>query len=169
MADKFVTIAAGVRKLREFITTSAGALDSGKAIALNASGQVDATMLPSNISNDRTMTASETLAAADIVNAWDDSGTVKVRKADATATGKKGVGFVQSGITAAATGTVSFEGTITGLSGLTEGADYFLSTTAGAITATAPSASGNVVQFIGVALSATELLFVPDTHPIVIE
>jgi hypothetical protein len=62
---------------------------------------------------------------------------------------------------------VYFEGTNTQLTGLTGGAMYFLSTTAGGVTSTAPSASGNVVQKLGRALSATEINFEP-SDPIVL-
>jgi hypothetical protein len=56
--------------------------------------------------------------------------------------------------------TVYFEGTITGLTGLTPGGRCYTSAaTPGAVTQTPPAASGNVVQFIGVAVSATEVSF----------
>jgi hypothetical protein len=47
------------------------------------------------------------------------------------------------------------------MSGLTPGAKYFLATTAGGVSATAPSGSGNVVQPVGVAINATTLSFNP--------
>jgi hypothetical protein len=60
------------------------------------------------------------------------------------------------------------EGTITGLSSLTIGARYYLSgSTAGAITTTAPTTAGHIVQYIGYAISATELVFEP-SDPIVL-
>jgi hypothetical protein len=92
---------------------------------------------------------------------WDDSGTLKIRKADATTAGKEANGYVLASVSSGAEGTVYFEQVITGLSGLTLGAVYYLSTTAGAITTTAPSGSGNVVQRIGRAVSTTEVLFQP--------
>lgn len=51
--------------------------------------------------------------------------------------------------------------TIPGFAGLTPGAVYYLSTTAGDITVTPPSADAQNVYRIGTALSATELLFDP--------
>lgn len=45
-----------------------------------------------------------------------------------------------------------------GSGGLTRGAPYFLSTTTGRITATAPSGSGQFVTPLGVASSATDLI-----------
>jgi hypothetical protein len=106
-------------------------------------------------------TASEALAANDIVSVWNSSGA-KVRKANATDSTKIGIGFVDAAVSSSASATVEFAGIISGLSGLTIGADYFLATTGGGITTTPPSASGNIVQKIGTALSATELLFAPD-------
>jgi hypothetical protein len=47
------------------------------------------------------------------------------------------------------------------VSGLTAGTKYYLSTTSGALTNTAPSASGEIVYQIGYARSATELVLAP--------
>lgn len=55
-------------------------------------------------------------------------------------------------------------GLVSGLSGLTAGSRYFVSETAGAITTTAPTTSGSVVQEIGVALSTTELIVEPKAY-----
>lgn len=46
--------------------------------------------------------------------------------------------------------------------GLTAGSKYYISTTAGGITTTAPSATGDIVRIIGYALSTTQLFFKPD-------
>jgi len=62
------------------------------------------------------------------------------------------------GVVTAATGadfTVQFGGRITGLSGLTAGEAHFLSETAGAITATAPSTEGAVIKPVLIADSTT--------------
>ena len=140
------------------VTTSAGAGDSGKVVALDGAGKIDSTMMPTGVGADtQTITASEALSAGDLVNVHNSSGA-KVRKADATTAGKEAHGFVLAGVSNGASATVYFEGTITGLSSLTAGVQY-LSTTAGASTATAPSGSGNAVQRVGVATSATTLNF----------
>lgn len=140
------------------VTTSAGAGDSGKVVALDGAGKIDSTMMPTGVGADtQTITASEALSAGDLVNVHNSTGA-KVRKADATTAGKEAHGFVLAGVSNGASATVYFEGTITGLSGLTPGVQY-LSTTAGASTATAPSGSGNAVQRVGVATSATTLNF----------
>lgn len=164
MAQKFLTLVNGVRQLFEAITTSAGVADAGKIVALDATGRLDESMMPVGIGADtKLIVTSEIIAAGDMVNVWDDAGTAKVRKADGSTTGKEAVGFVLEGAASGASVAVYFEGVVTGLSGLTPGARYYLSaSTPGLITATAPSASGNVVQFVGRALSATELSFEHD-------
>lgn len=45
--------------------------------------------------------------------------------------------------------------------GLTPGADYFLGTTAGAVSSSAPAA-GNTLQYVGFALSSSELYVCPE-------
>lgn len=105
-----------------------------------------------------TIPASETLSAGNIVNIWDDAGTTKVRKAKASV-GFEAHGFVLSAAAISESVPVFFSGKNTALSGLTPGATYYLSTTAGAITATAPGAVNNVWQPVGEAFSATGLNF----------
>jgi hypothetical protein len=148
--------------------TSAGAGDSGKVVQLDAAGRIDTSMMPVGVGADTaTVATSENLAAGDIVNIWNDGGTAKARKADATAEGKEAIGFVLAGVTSPANATVYFEGTITGLTSLTPGARYYASTTAGAVTATAPSTAANVVQLVGTAITSTTLSFEPG-NPITI-
>lgn len=140
-------------------TTSAGAGDSGKLPALDGSGKLDTSFMPVGIGADTAAIAtSETLAAGDLVNIWNNGGTANVRKADATTSGKEAMGFVLSAFTHPTTATVYFEGSNTAVSGRTPGVQ-FLSTTAGSTTTTAPSSSGNVVQRVGVATSATNINF----------
>jgi len=140
------------------VATSAGAGDAGKVVKLDGAGKIDSTMMPTGVGADTaTITASEALSAGDLVNVHDSSGA-KVRKADATTSGKEAHGFVLSSVSNGASATVYFEGSNTGVSGLTPGRQY-LSTTAGLATATAPSGSGNVVQVVGFATSATALNF----------
>ena len=139
-------------------TTSAGAGDSGKLPALDGSGRLDSTFMPVGVGADTaTITTSEALAAGDWVNVWNSSGA-KARKADATVAGKEAHGFVLSAVGSGAAATVYFEGTNTGVTGQTPGV-IFLATTAGVGTSTAPSGSGNVVQRVGFATSATAVNF----------
>lgn len=148
-------------------TTSAGAGDSGKVVALDASGRIDSSMMPVGIGADTaTITASEALAAGDLVNIWNNGGTANVRKADATTSGKEAHGFVLSAFASTASATVYFEGTNTQATGMTPGLQ-FLSTTAGKTSSTAPSGAGQVVQQVGFATGATALNF-QMTPPIVL-
>lgn len=157
--NKYIKNSSGTLAEEAAIQSSAGAGDAGKIPALDASGRLDSSMMPAGIGADTaSIAASENLSAGNLVNVWNDSGTPKVRKADATTAGKEAHGFVLAAVTAPAAATVYFEGPNTALSGLTAG-NLYLSTTAGGTTSTAPSAAGNVVQRVGVAVSATVLNF----------
>ena len=141
------------------VQTSAGAGNAGDIVALDDTGRIDNSMMPVGIGADTAVIdASEGLAAGDWVNVWNDTGTAKVRKADAATAGKEVNGFVLAAVTSGNPATVYFEGTNTQVSGQTPGPVY-LQTTAGTGGAAAPSASGNLVQQVGVALSATSVNF----------
>lgn len=161
-AKHYLALIAG--KIQEVVATvtSAGAADDGKIVALDSSGRLDSSVMPVGVGADtKTATASESLSAGDLVNFWNDTGTLKVRKADATATGKEADGFVLGAVSSGASATVYKAGTNTGVTGLTAATVYYLSTTAGSVTSTAPSGSGNVVQEVGKATAAGELIFRP--------
>lgn len=144
---------------------SAGAADAGKLVKLDSGGKIDATMMPSGVAPEaRQVQASEALAAGDLINFHDVGGAARVRKADAAAAGKPAQGFVLAAVASGAQATVyPEEAVISGLTGLTTGQRRFLSTTAGANTATAPSAAGQVAQEIGHVISPTEIMFRPET------
>lgn len=158
-AKKFLRLVSGVITEVFGVQTSAGAGNAGDVPVLDESGRLDNSMMPVGIGADTAViAASESLAAGNWVNIWNDTGTAKVRKADATTAGKEVHGFVLSAVTSGNPATVYFEGTNTQVTGQTPGAVY-LQTTAGTGGATIPSASGNVVQQIGVAVSATAVNF----------
>ena len=137
---------------------SVGAGDTGKLVALDGSGRIESSVLPGGLGADtQSITASEALSAGDFVNIWDSAGA-KVRKADATTSGKEAMGFVLSAVSNGAQPTVKFEGTNTAVTGKTAG-KQFLSTPAGACSSTAPVGSGNVAQEVGFATSATTVNF----------
>ena len=160
-ANKIAKLTAGgilAASIVNSVTTSAGAGDAAKVVALDAAGRIDSTMMPVGIGADTaTITTSEALSAGDLINIHNSTGA-KVRKADATTAGREAHGFVLAGFGSATSATVYFEGTNTGVTGLTPG-PQFLSTTPGLATVTAPSAAGNVVQRVGVATGATSLNF----------
>lgn len=156
----FLDKAAGRIRQMTALLTSAGAADANKLVQTNALGYLDPSLLPPTIGEDvLTITASENLAAGDLVNIHDNAGTANARKADATAEGKEADGFVIAAATSGTDAAVYFEGRVAGLAGLTIGARYYTSTTAGLATATPPSGTGNVCQYVGRAISATEIAF----------
>lgn len=105
-----------------------------------------------------TTTAFEAIGARKLVYVRADG---LLALADSTAEGKEAIGFTLAAVASGAAANWYNTGTITGLAGLTPGAPYFMNA-AGAIGA-APSTAGNVVLRVGVALSATTLLFESNT------
>lgn len=106
--------------------------------------------------------ASTNLLAGQVVNVFNSGGSAKMQKADATDETKPASGFVLAPVMSGASGVFYGGGQIiTGLSGLTPGSVYYLDTTAGGLTDTPPSTSGNIIQEVGYALNATVLAFFP--------
>lgn len=165
-AKKYISINAGVLTEVQSTVTSAGAGDDGKIVALDSTGRLSNTMMPVGAGSETdSIVSSENLSAGNLVNIWSDGGVTKVRKADATVVGKEANGFVLSAVTAPAAAVVHrISQSNTQLSGLTPGATYYLSTTAGGVTLTAPSAAGNIVQSVGKAFDATTLIFDPKSY-----
>src|SRR6056297_175793 len=161
MADKFLQhdASGGFREVEGSATGGSG--NENKIPALDASGRLDTTMMPTGIGAETSiLVAFGDLAAGDLVNVFNDSGVMKVRKADASTSAAPANGFVLASVTTGNNATVYWGGMITGLSGLTPGR-AFLSTTAGVSTDTAPSTAANVVQRIGWAINATTIMFIP--------
>lgn len=155
---KFLVQDAGKIKENLTIDSSAGAGSAGEMISLDAAGRIAENMMPVGIVPlKKAVVAFEALAAGDFVNIFDDGGTVKSRKADATDPLKRATGFVVAAVAAAASGDVYFEDFNSQVSGLTIGVEQYLSTTPGEVTDTPPSAAGNITQRLGMALSTTEM------------
>ncbi len=153
-ASKFLKQVNGVLTEEAPVTSSA----ADKIPALDGNGKLNMNMMPTGIGADiAVIEASENLAAGDFVNIHNSTGA-KVRKADATTSGKEAHGFVLAAVTSGQNADVYFEGTNDQVTGQTPG-DVFLSTSPGLGAAAAPSGSGNVVQKIGVAVSATAVNF----------
>jgi hypothetical protein len=166
-AGKFLSVNTTTGRIEEAaaINTSAGAGDAGKIAKLDASGKFDTTMMPAGIGTDSKagVLASEAIPAGSLVDVYNNAGTLNMRKADATSSGKEADGFVLAAVSNGGTGTVYFEGTITGLTGLTPGGRCYVPVgSTGVPTQTIPAASGNVLQFVGIAVSATEVSFEAD-------
>lgn len=168
MADKYLYNNSGTITEKAAIQTSAGAGDAGKIPAVDSTGKLDTTFMPVGIAAPSAIiTASEALAAGDFVNVWNSTGA-KVRKADASTSGKEAHGFVLSAVSNAAPATVYFPGEEnTQVTGATPGVVFLSASIPGGFTSTAPSGSGQVVQRLGSAVSATEIVFMP-SEPIVL-
>lgn len=156
--NRFISILNGVQTLFTAIASSAGVGDASKIIMTDSSGKIDSTLMPSGIgAATKSVLASEALVAGDFVNLYNNTGTLNVRKADSS-NGRPANGFVLSSFASAANATVYLQGENTGRTGLTPGVIYFLST-AGGVTTTAPTASGNIIQQLGYSTGATSINF----------
>lgn len=158
---KYVSIDVNGLTEKAGITTTTGVSDANKLIETDSTGHIAEALLPTGIGADvKVAVASEALSAGDLVNLWSDAGTLKARKADATAgIAKSADGFVKSAVSLGANATVYLDGTNANLTGLTVGSQYYLSATAGGVTTTIPTTSGYGYQYVGKASSATELIF----------
>lgn len=158
MADKYLYLNSGVPTEKAGTVTSAGAGNAGNLVALTAAGVLDTSVMPTGIAADTaSIVASEALTAGAFVNIYNNSGTANCRKADASTSGKPAHGFVLSAVASAATATVYFEGSNNQVTGATPGDVYLSASTPGGFTSTPPAAAGNVVQKLGVAVSATAI------------
>jgi cytoskeletal protein CcmA (bactofilin family) len=106
------------------------------------------------------LTAGESVVAGNICYLKSDG---KFWKADASAesTSKGMIAMATESISADATGTFMLYGSYT-TTGLTAGGQYYISETAGASTATAPTTSTSIVRIVGYAISTTRFFFNPD-------
>ena len=156
--DKYLKITANGIEEANPISQSTGATNANQIIMTESDGKLHTSLLPDGIGADtKVVVASEALTAGDFVNLWNDSGTIKARKADASQGFTKFAdGYVKANVASAANATVYFDGTNT-LTGLTVGSKYYLSATAGTVTTTIPTTTGHIYQYLGKAISTTEL------------
>lgn len=130
-------------------------------IGSDANGRINLNQLPTGVGAEVTSAITVgTLSAGNFVNLYSNTGVWSARQADCT-TPLEAHGFVLAGTTVGQTATVYLLGSQnSAVTGLTIGSMYFLSTTGGT-TVTAPSAAGNIVQRLGLASTATNLVFEP--------
>ena len=162
-ASKFLQhdAAGGFKEVSATQVGGAGA--ANKIVALDLSGRLDSTMMPTGIGAETaSIMAYGALSAGNLVNIYNDAGVAKCRKTDATSAVAPAHGFVLEAFAAGAMARIYFSGLNTALSGLTPGIAY-LSTTPGAVNHVAPAASGNIVQRVGIILDAATLFFLPQT------
>lgn len=167
----FLARVAGVTKHIFAIDSSAGAADAGKIAALNSAGVWDLSFMPPGIGPTTTAAVTtDTLSAGNFVNFYNNGGTFNMRLAD-NSNGRPANGYVIAAFSASATATAyPLDGTNANMTGLTEGAAYWLDT-AGGVTATpldeTDVANANKIsQYLGIAKSTTEL--VTDDHGYVV-
>lgn len=155
--DKFISLEGGRRKLEAAIKASTGAADADKIIATGPDGKIDITLLPTGIGADiKVIETADALNQGAFVNFFDDTGTDKVRNADAT-NDRSAMGYVKDAYLVAENALVYFEGLNDDLSGLTIGGEVYLGA-GGAVKQTAPVNPSDVIhQFLGWAVSATEV------------
>mgnify|MGYP001636526236 CR=1 FL=1 len=160
--NTYIDRVSGVNTQKKAINASAGAGDANKIVALDSTGRLSSSMMPTGFAADtKLLPAAEGLAAGALINVFDDGGTISVRNADATGgIAKQCSGFVKDAYSVGDPATVFFEGINPALSGLTPGRVY-LSATAGQVTMAPPSGVGVLSQQVGWAISATELSFEP--------
>lgn len=157
MAKKYLKYGtSGDPTAQEATVSSVGAANAGDILALDTSGKLDVSVLPTGVGPEvANLVATEALQAGDYVNIWDDAGTPKVRLAD-NSNGRRAHGFVKAAVSVSASATVYFEGDNDALSSLTAGLDVFLGTSGNVIQAApAESSVGTIVQRLGVARAAT--------------
>jgi hypothetical protein len=107
------------------------------------------------------LVASENIAAGAAVQVWNNAGAYNLRNADTTsaiATPKDCNGFARAAIASAAAGRVDFLGQVAG-AGLTAGPVWLGA--AGAVSSTPNTTAGQIVQQVGIAISATAWIFQP--------
>ena len=158
MPDKYLEHdAAG--GFNEVEAAAVGGAPSANAIAaLDGSGRLDATMMPTGIGAETVdLPAFGALSAGDMVNVYEDAGVIRCRLADASSNVAPAHGFVLAAVLDTATATVYFNGLNDQLTGLTPGMQY-VSTTPGATSITAPAVAGNSVQKVGFAVNSTTIM-----------
>lgn len=162
---KFLIIGSNGYTTQESTVSVGGVGNAGKIAHLNASGQWDESMMPSGIGADTDVRpASENLSAGDIVNIFNDGGTIKCRKADAGVNKYKASGYVKAAVTAGDDATIYFDGKCAGTFTINDiMKPVFLGDTAGSKTLTPVSGSGKIHQEIGSVTSLTEFDFEPQS------
>lgn len=161
-AVKYLSRVSG--RLQEVIGTVTGgtATQGGAIVALDDTGRLDPSLLPTGVGQDVvSVTAGAALTAGDFV-AITSAGAVRASAA-AGGSQAQAIGFVVSSFASGATATVYYDGINPGVTGLTVGSRYYLSDiTPGGLTATPVSGTGKLHQYLGTANTTTSLAFKAD-------
>lgn len=150
-------------KGREMHFYSVSLTEKGVESVRNLADAVQTTFDPTASRPGSGVIASVDLIIGDIVDIYNDAGTLKARKADATDNTRPADAFVLTDGLTDESILVNFAGeTVEGLSGLTPGLPCYLSETPGGVTQTPiTSGTGKICQEIGIAMSATTMIFMP--------
>lgn len=118
------------------------------------------TLLAGNL-NRLYVTAEEDVLFGAAISLHSLAGELTVRNADATDNTRPCDGFCSTlnGILSGDTGEVQLHCGIAFVGGLTVGSRYYLSTVAGNYSAAPATAAGNIEQYLGVAITTTQLAF----------
>lgn len=154
-------LVGGVYKWITAKQASAGAGDAGVIPALDATGRLDTSFMPSGIgAATRTATATAAISAGMWVNIYTVGGAQKARPADNTSATTEANAFATAAVSSGASGTFTLVGINGNCSGLTADAYYYLGTVGGQVlAASVPTAAGSIIQGVGKALSTTEIEF----------
>jgi hypothetical protein len=162
-------VTTGITEQKTPIVVSGGAGDASKIPQTDGSGRLDITVMPAGVGPAVfSGTAFEALSARDFVYVKPD-GTIA--KADGAAVSNAAMGYVIAAHIVGAPATVYYGDILNGFTGLNPGATYFLSQTVpGAIVLAGAlvDAGGNVVQVLGRAKSATELVVNIEEDPVIL-
>ena len=159
MANRYKTLIAGKDNMVEATVVSTGAGEAGDIIALDGSGKIDVSILPTGVGPDtKSMVTSESIGAGDYVNIFDVASVPTARLAD-NSNGREAHGFVLTATTSPASTTIYFEGANTALTRLTAGTRMYLDTAGGATTRPLDPATnvGSLHQLLGTACDATSI------------
>ena len=114
----------------------------------------------------KTYQAGEAITAGQLCYLHTD-GKIYLADADAESSSKGALYIAQANVALNATGNFQRGGEYT-TTGLSAGAIYYVSTTAGGYTSTAPTGSGDIVRVVGYAQSSTVLFFSPSQDYVVL-
>lgn len=159
MADKYVVLSGGKFSRNEATTVSTGVAEAGDIVALDSSGKLDPSVLPTGVGPDVSIIeAGEALTAGAYVNIYDDGGTRKVRLAD-NSNGREAHGWVEAAFALGANATVFFEGPNSNAPAGTTGQRAYLGTSGAAITTPLdendPANDGKIHQLLGTYIDST--------------
>lgn len=158
--SRYLSLVQGVKVLLSAISAFTG--NANEIIATDGSGFIDSSLLPPGVGGCTftNVTADGNLTAGMVIDIYDNSGTLTARPAD-NANGEAADGFVTAAFTSGDTNVTVFTAGELPLAGLTAGEDYWLSASGAIVLGPPAEPEDGIVQFIGVANTATTLCFNP--------